>query len=371
MNLSHGRPNIWLLISVVALVLLGFAMLASASQVLGFNRFGDEFYFLKNQAAHAIIGIVLFFVFYYFPTTYWRRFAIPLYFVSVFLLVVVLIPGVSYGSAKSWIQIAGLSLQPAELTKLFLIFFFAYWFEKRTEYSQSFSRGFIPFLLYASIPMGLIALQPDIGTLAIIVVICVALYVVSGAPWKYLAVLGALGVVVVGSLIAIAPYRLNRVMVLLNPSLDPQGVGYHARQAMSAVESGGVFGLGFGKSVSKFHFLPEAPADSIFAVYAEELGFIFVVILFGLFGVIVARGLRIADRAPTKFETYACVGVVVWIVVQVLVNIGAMVGILPLTGVPLPFLSYGATALVSLLAAMGFLLNVSKNTRVEGKGRRV
>ncbi len=364
MNLSHGRPNIWLLISVVALVLLGFAMLASASQVLGFTRFGDEFYFLKNQAAHATLGIVLFFVFYYFPTTYWRRFAVPLYFIGVLLLIVVLVPGVSYGSARSWIQFAGLSLQPAELMKLFLIFFFAYWFEKRVEYSKSFSQGFMPFLVYAGIPLVLIALQPDVGTLAIVGMMCVAMYVVSGAPWRHLIILGALGVVSIGSMIAIAPYRLNRVMVLLNPNLDPQGAGYHARQAIDAVESGGLFGLGFGKSVSKFHFLPEAPADSIFAIYAEELGFVFVVVLFVLFGVMVTRGLRIADRATTRFETYACAGIVTWIVAQVVANVGAMVGVLPLTGVPLPFLSYGATALVSLLAAMGFLLNVSKNTRV-------
>jgi len=364
MHLSHGRPNVVLLISFVVLVLLGFAMLASASQVLGFTRFGDEFYFFKNQITHAIVGIIVFFVFYYFPTTYWRRFAVPLYFVGVLLLAIVLIPGVSYGSAKSWIQIAGLSIQPAELMKVFLVFFFSYWFEKRSEYGKSFFLGLVPFLVYAGIPLALIALQPDVGTLIIVGAICVAIYFVSGASWKLFGLLGVFGIIGVGSMIAAAPYRLNRVMVLLNPSLDPQGAGYHARRAIEAVESGGLFGLGFGKSVSKFHLLPEAPADSIFAVYAEELGFVFVVLLFVLFGLLVAFGFRVAEGAQTKFESYACAGIVMWIVVQAAANIGSMIGMLPLTGVPLPFLSYGATALISLLAAMGFLLNVSKNARV-------
>lgn len=364
MNLSHGRPNILLLSCVVLLVVMGFAMLASASQVLGFSKFGDSYYFLKHQAAHAVIGVVLFFVFYFFPTTYWRRFAVPLYFVGIGLLVVVLLPGVSYGTARSWIQLGGLSVQPSEIMKLLMIFFFAYWFERRVEFRSSFSKGLVPFLVYLGVPLALVALQPDVGTMIVLIAIGCAMYVVSGAPWKHFVVLVVVGVLAVGCLIAIAPYRLNRVMVLLNPELDPQGVGYHARQAIDAVESGGVLGLGFGKSVSKFHFLPEAPADSIFAIYAEELGFVFVLLLFGLFAGIVSKGYWIAQRAPTQFESFASVGVVTWVSVQSIVNIGAMVGLLPLTGVPLPFLSYGATALVSLLAAMGFLLNVSKNVKV-------
>lgn len=362
MEFSFRKVDWSLFISFIVLLIIGFAVLTSASQVLGFQKFADSYHFVKQQALHAVVGVVLFFIFFFFPPTYWRRFAFLFYVVGGALLALVFVPGVgaSFGKALSWIKIGGFSFQPAELVKLFYILFLAFWFERKESHRTSFLNGTVPFLLYSSVIFLLIALQPDVGTLAIMVVVGVVVYFVSGAPAKYFAVLAMLAVMMFGVMVAVAPYRLNRILVFLNPSLDPQGAGYHAQQALVAVGSGGLLGQGFGKSQSKFNFLPEAAGDSVFAVYAEELGFVFVVLLFLLFAVILLRGMRGAESAKTPFEKYAAVGVVTWMVFQAVVNIGAMIGFLPLTGIPLPFVSYGGTALVSEMAGMGLLLNICR-----------
>lgn len=363
MDFSFKKVDWPLFIAFIALLVIGFAALTSASQVLGFEKFGDAYHFVKQQALHAIAGVALFFVFFFFPATYWKRFAFLMYLVAVGLLVLVLIPGIgsSYGKGVlSWIQIGGFGFQPAELAKFAYILLLAYWFERKSSFVESFAAGTLPFLVYSGVLFGLLALQPDVGTLAVMIAIGAVMYFVSGAPKKYLAILGVVGLVAFGALVAAAPYRLNRVMVFLDPSLDPQGAGYHVRQAVAAVGSGGFLGMGFGKSQSKFNFLPEAPGDSVFAVYAEELGFLFSMILFALFAALLIRGMRGAERTRGLFERYAAVGVVTWISFQALINIGAMIGLVPLTGVPLPFVSYGGTALVAEMAGMGLLLNISR-----------
>lgn len=362
MDFSFRKVD-WTLFAVfVVLLAVGFAVLTSASQVLGFEKFGDSYYFLKQQSLHALVGAVAFLIFFFFPAAYWKRFTMLFYGLGILLLLAVFIPGLkaSFGTTQSWLQIGGFTFQPVEFVKFFYILFLAFWFERKSESVKSFVHGALPFLIYSGLYFLLVVLQPDIGSLVVMVAIGVAVYFVSGAPLKYLAVLAIVVLVAFGALIAVAPYRLNRVMVFLNPSFDPQGAGYHSRQAVIAVGSGGIFGVGFGKSQSKFNFLPEAPGDSVFAVYAEELGFVLSLALFALFAAILMRGLRGAQAAGSKFERYAAVGIVTWILVQAMVNIGAMIGILPLTGIPLPFVSYGGTALVAEMAGMGLLLNICK-----------
>jgi cell division protein FtsW len=208
--------------------------------------------------------------------------------------------------------------------------------------------------------MLLMILQPDIGTMSIIAAMSLVVYFVAGAPLAYIGGLIAMGIGALGMLIGLAPYRAARFTTFLNPELDPQGIGYHINQALLAIGSGGLFGLGYGHSRQKFQFLPEVSGDSIFAVTAEELGFFLSVLVLVLFLAFLWRTIQIANGAPDKFGRYVSIGIGAWIVVQAFVNIGSMVALMPITGVPLPFISYGGTSLAISMAAVGVVLNISK-----------
>ncbi len=346
------------------LVLFGFVMLASASYPLALDRFDDGYYFLVHQLIFGLLpGAVGFFVASRMPYAVYRRYAGVMLVVSLALLVLVFIPGIglTYGGSQSWISVGAFSLQPSELVKLTFLFYLAAWLEKRSERElHDFSQGVLPFLCVLGAVALLLIKQPDTGTMGIIVAMALSAYFVAGAPLRYLAFFGALGVGFLALLIKLTPYRADRFTTFLHPELDPQGVGYHINQALLAIGSGGIFGRGYGHSLQKFQYLPEVAGDSIFAVMGEELGFIFTVGFLALYTAFIFRGLKIADRAPDQFSRYLVVGIMAWIGVQALVNVGAMVGLLPITGVPLPFVSYGGTALAVSLTAMGIVANVSR-----------
>lgn len=348
------------------LVLFGFVMLASASYPLGLDRFNDGYYFVVHQLIFGLLpGAVGFFVASRIPYTTYRRYAGIMLIISLVLLTLVFIPGIglTYGGARSWISLGAFSLQPSELVKLTFLFYLAAWLEKRSERElHDFSQGVLPFLCVLGVVALLLIKQPDTGTMGIIVAMALAAYFTAGAPVKYLALFGALGAGFLALLIKLTPYRADRFTTFLHPELDPQGVGYHINQALLAIGSGGVFGRGYGHSLQKFQYLPEVAGDSIFAVMAEELGLIFTVGFLILYAAFIFRGLKIAERAPDAFSRYLVVGIMAWIGVQALVNIGAMVGLLPITGVPLPFVSYGGTALAVSLTAMGIVANVSRQS---------
>jgi cell division protein FtsW len=223
--------------------------------------------------------------------------------------------------------------------------------------------GFLPFVAVLGTIMLLLILQPDIGTMFIIAVSAIIVYFVGGAPLTYVGGLIVLGILGLALLIGLAPYRAARLTTFLNPELDPQGIGYHVNQALLAIGTGGLFGLGYGHSRQKFQYLPEVAGDSIFAVIAEEMGFLAVMVLLALFLALLWRLISIAQAAPDKFGRYVAVGVAAWIVMQAFVNIGSMVALLPITGVPLPFVSYGGTSLAVSLAAIGVVLSVSRYRR--------
>ena len=223
--------------------------------------------------------------------------------------------------------------------------------------------GLLPFLFLLGVISALILLQPDMGTLTVIAVIAIVVYFIAGAPWKHLAFIGIGGLGVFALLIKLAPYRAARLTTFLNPELDPQGIGYHINQALLALGTGGIFGLGLGHSRQKFNFLPEPYGDSIFAVIGEELGFLLSVGLIVLFVLIMWRGYNIAKRAPDTFSKLVATGIVTWIAFQALVNIAAMVALIPMTGIPLPLISYGSTSLLTILASLGILVNISKYTK--------
>jgi len=342
-------------------------MLASASWPTAFDKFHDGYYLVKHQVIFGLLpGIVFAIIALKIPYSFYRQYAGLMLLISIGLLVLVFVPGLSadFGSAKSWITLGSFSIQPSEIVKLTFLIYLAAWMEKRSkEDLHSVNTGLIPFMTILGVVMFLLILEPDTGSMAIIVAMSLAVYFAAGAPLRYFFLFGGVGAGLFWLLIKLSPYRAARFTTFLHPELDPQGIGYHINQALLAIGSGGIFGRGYGHSVQKFQYLPEVEGDSIFAVAGEELGFILTLAFLFMYVAFLWRGLTIADRAPDAFGRYLAVGIVSWIGIQAFVNIGAMVGVLPITGVPLPFVSYGGTSLAVCLTAAGILLNISKEMK--------
>ncbi len=350
---------------VASIIFFGLIMLLSASAPNGYATFGDSYYFIKHQTIFGLLpGIGALIVFSKIPYTFWKKHAWNLLIISLVLLVLVFIPGLSagIGTANSWISIGGFfSLQPSEIVKLTFLFYLAAWLGQRDSHGvRDVHSGFLPFALVLGSILLLLILQPDVGTMSIIAAMSLVVYFVAGAPLAYVFGLIAAGFGALGLLISAAPYRAARFTTFMHPELDPQGIGYHINQALLAIGSGGFFGVGYGHSRQKFQYLPEVSGDSIFAVIAEELGLFLSTLVIGGFLLFLWRTLDIAKRAPDKFSRYVVVGVGAWIAIQAFVNIGSMVALMPITGVPLPFISYGGTSLAISMAAVGVVLNISK-----------
>lgn len=369
MRSSTGHTPDYTLLSLFGILLLfGLIMLISASSPVGYDRFQDHYFFIKRQLMLGLLpGFFGFLFFSKVPYATLKKLGVFLFYLSIVLLIIVLIPSIGSQSgtfARSWIDIGSISFQPAEIMKLGFIFFFAAHLAKVGDTLQDFKTGFLPALTLAMIPVGLLILQPDIGTAAIMFAIIVGMLFIAKADMWHITALGLLAVIGFGLMIAVAPYRAARFTTFLHPELDPQGIGYHINQASLAIGSGGLFGLGYGHSRQKFQYLPEVHADSIFAVIAEEMGFIVTIGLLVLISAIALRGFRVAKATPDDFGKYLLSGILIWFVVQSFFNIGAMVGLMPITGLPLPFVSHGGTALAISLAAVGVIANISKQRRV-------
>lgn len=357
------KPDYVFLGLLGAIAALGLAVLTSASGPVALQKFDDSYWYLKHQVAFGLVpGVCVFWAMSLIDYRIWRKFALPLLAAAIGLLALVFVPGVGaeWGTTRSWIGVAGYSLQPVEIAKLALVFYLAAWFERRVSGGR-YEAGLLPFLGILGLVALLIMKQPDLGSLTVIAAMAIAMYFAAGAPFAHIAGIGLTGAALLGLLIKAAPYRAARFMTFLHPELDPRGVGYHINQALLAVGSGGLFGLGLGHSRQKYLYLPEVANDSIFAVMAEELGFVFTLAVLGLLIAFILRGMAIARRAPDAFGRLAGAGIVSWIFFQMLFNIGSMVGLMPLTGLPLPFVSYGGTALTVSLAAVGVLANISRH----------
>lgn len=364
-SLHKHAPDVWLLLTIVALVLFGFMMVGSASSVIAERFREDVFFFLKHQVFYGgLAGVVLFAVGFFMPYRHWRVFALPGLVISLLLLVAVFIPGIGlrYGDASRWIGLGALTFQPTEITKLAFIIYLAALLERKGEDIRDFRKSVVPFIVISGVITLLVALQPDVGTLFAITAIAGAMVFAAGFRVRHLAFLVASGFALFLLLISTASYRLSRLITYLHPELDPQGIGYQVNQALLAVGTGGVWGLGFGRSRQKYQFLPEPAGDSIFAIIAEELGLVRSLLVLAAFVWIGWRGYAIARQAPDMFGRLVAAGITSWIVLQAFVNIGAILAIVPLTGIPLPFISYGGSSLAILLFAAGMLLNVSRYT---------
>lgn len=365
MSPEHQAVDSVLLLCIIGLTLFGFIMVASASVVVAERFSEDTFFFFRHQLLYGgTVGLAAFLIGIVVPYRWWRSLALPSLLISLVLLLLVFIPGlqVASGGAARWIGAGPITLQPSEVMKLTFILYLAALLEAKGADIRSFRKSVLPFVLIIGVMSTLIILQPDIGTLFSIILIGAAMVFSGGFRLRHLAALAAAAAALFSLLINVASYRLNRIIVYLHPDLDPQGIGYQIGQAILAVGTGGWWGLGFGRSRQKYQYLPEPAGDSIFAIIAEELGFIRTSVIVILFMVIAYRGFVIARQAPDVFGRLLAVGVTSWIVSQAFINIGSILGVTPLTGIPLPFISYGGSALVSMLLASGILLNVSRHS---------
>lgn len=361
--LHQGKPDYIFVGILFCIIFVGLIMLSSASSVLSYQKFQNTFYYVIRQLLFGILpGSILFFIFSRIDYHVWQKYSSFLLILSIGLLIAVFLPGIgfSYGGAHRWIHMGTFLIQPAEIVKLTFLLYLASWFSNRDiKNIKDFITGYIPFHVLVGSLCLLVVIQPDTGTMAVIALISFSLYFVAGARLNhiFLSLLGGCGLFFV--LIHTASYRFQRFTTFLHPERDPLGIGYHINQALLAVGSGGLLGRGFGQSRQKFAYLPEVAGDSIFAIIAEELGFIFSGALILLFVLLAWRGLAIAKNSPDRFGQFLVVGVMAWVFFQTIINIGAMLSLMPLTGIPLPFVSYGGSSLVVLLSAMGIVVNVS------------
>lgn len=357
------KSDLVLTFSVIALVVAGLISIASASSVRGFENFNDPYYYFKHQLFYGVIvGIIAMFVVSNINYLIFKKLGKWCLFGSVFLLLLVFIPGIgtSYGTgSNSWINI-GFSIQPTEIVKLLFIIYLAAWLEKMGKDLADFKKGLLSFIFALGIIAVLIMLQPDLGTLIIIACTAIAMFFMGGAPSKYIALILGGATAFFAFMVKIAPYRLARFTVFLHPELDPQGIGYQVNQALLAVGSGGVFGLGLGHSRQKFNYLPEASGDSIFAIMSEELGLLRIIVVLALFAIFIWRGFRIASNTKDRFGKFLAIGITSWITIQAFMNIGAILSLIPLTGIPLPFISYGGSSVIFSLVGVGILMNIAK-----------
>ncbi len=352
---NHGRT---LLILTIILTLLGLLAVADSSAPQALVFFKDSFYFVRSQIIWIILGIFLLFVGLIVDYNFWKKFASLIFIANLILLVVVLIPGIGNKvlGARRWISFGSLTLQPSELIKLSLIFYIA----KLTELKKPFLNLVLPIGIIAVLVM----LEPDLGTtIAIIVIGFTQLFVagVSVFPFIATAILGGIA----GFIVTItSSYRKQRLESFLEVSANPlNSTNYHVKQILIALGSGGLFGVGLGQGRQKYLFLPESATDSIFANIAEELGFIGSVVVIGLLIFFIYEMIAITAKAPDKFSTILATGIVAWMSIQIFLNIASMVALIPLTGVPLPFFSYGGSNLTVILFSVGVLLNISKHAK--------
>jgi cell division protein FtsW len=362
-------PDKGLVAIIFIIIIFGLISLSSASSVVAYEKFGDAYYYFKHQMFGLIVGLAAFIFFARTNYHIWKKYAFGFLLVSIVLLLLVFIPGLKgeWGTSRSWINVFGYSLQPAELVKLSFLLYLAAWLEARKGELHDFHQGIGPFVVLLGVISGLMLLQPDIGTLSIIAVTSLIVYAVGGGSLKHIAVILIAGALCFFVLIQARPYQMNRIKCMLDPTFSTNDVCYQINQSLIAVGSGGIFGRGLGESRQKFMYLPEVSGDSIFAIIAEETGLVISALLVLCFGYLFYRGYVIAKNAPDDFAKILAIGIVSWLVIQALVNIGGIIAIIPMTGVPLPMISYGGSAILAALSALGILVNISKHTSYDRK----
>lgn len=391
-----NRLDYILLFVVTVLIISGSLFLAALSAPVSFRKFNTTNYFLFHQIIYGLLpGLILGIIFFKIPLAQLKKISPILLLLNLIVLTFVFLPfiGLQLRGASRWINLGIASFQPSEFLKITTILYLAAWLKsqdnrgskkkyfskisKKTHMGNLYNyftrskeknilynvkKTLLPFLFFLGVISLILTLQPDVSTLGVIIFISLLIYFAAGTPIWHSILMILIGMGGLITLIRIEPYRLSRLIVFLKPEIDPMGIGFQMKQALIAVGSGGITGKGLGMSVQKLGFLPEPMSDTIFAVFAEETGFIGAIILVCLFLVFLWLGLRISKLAQDKFCRLAILGITLWITIQAFVNISSIIGILPLTGIPLPFISYGGSHLVAELIGIGILLNISRHS---------
>lgn len=361
-NKHESSMDYVLLTAILILLLIGLVMVFSASSIWADYKLGDSLFYVKRQLLFSVVGLIGIWFMLKIPYYRWLNSSVLIYVVCVLLLIALFIPGVGMvrGGAKSWIGVGAFSIQPSEFMKLGLILLFAHILPKKQHQLHSVTSGFLPMLLLIFIPFGLMMLQPDLGTGLVFVLTGMLMLFIAGSNIKHFISLGVLGIGGLAGLIISAPYRINRIKAFLNPWEDPLGDGFQIIQSLYAIGPGGLMGLGLGNSMQKYFYLPEPQTDFIFSVIAEELGLIGGTFILFLFFVIVWRGVLIAIHSQDLSATLLAFGITSMIMIQVMINISVVIGLIPVTGITLPLLSYGGSSLTLTLISLGLLLNLSR-----------
>lgn len=363
-NRLDQKPDYLLLALVILLLAIGLQAVYSATFGLAPDQHGDITYYVTRQGTWAVLGAFLLVAGMRIDYRRWQPLSPYILIVGVGALGAVLIPGLGvqvYGATRALRLPPPLtSIQPSEFVKLAMITYLSAWLASQDEKVKQFSSGVVPFVLILSIVGALIMCQPDLGTALVICLTAVTLFFLGGAAWKHMALLGVGGVGAVLIFISTAGYRRERLLSFLNFGQDPKGADFHILQALIGIGSGGLFGQGIGASRQKFFYLPDIHTDSIFAVIAEELGFVGCLIVLLFFAAVVWRGFKISVDASDRFGSLLSSGITCWIVYQTLINIGGITKTIPLTGITLPFVSYGGSSLISFMAGIGIMLSISR-----------
>ena len=355
-----------LFIATAGLVVGGLFIFLSASLGLLAYDSGGFTSAAKSQILLGLgVGLVACFVAMRIPYRFWREYSLYLFIASLIGTLLVFVPhlGITLNGARRWIALGPVTLQPSEILKIAYILYLATWLSGAKNKLHEWRWGFIPFAVITGLTGIVLILQPDNDTFLVIALTGLAMFVAAGAKLRDIAVIGLIGIIGIATILAVRPYVLERVTTFLHPQADSRGTGYQIQQSLLAVGAGEVFGRGFGQSIQKFGKLPEPISDSIFSVFAEEFGFVGCVGLIVLYLTFALRGLWVAARAPDMFGGLVATGIVVLITVQSFVNIGAMLGVMPLSGLPLVFISHGGSALLVSLGAVGILLAISRSVR--------
>lgn len=360
---AHKIDKLFVL-SILLLTVGGFIVFTSASLGL-LAREGASFQSVTMyQFIGLLIGIGVFIAASRIPYQFWKKYSFYIFISVLFLNLLVFVPGLAlyHGGASRWINLRFITFQPSEFLKIAFIIYFAAWLAGIRDRIHTFKLGILPFIVLSGVIGAILLGQSDTDALIVTLAAGLVMFIAAGGRMRDVILLMVIGAIAVGTVAMVRPYARARIMTFLNPGSDPQGAGYQVQQSLIAIGSGGMFGRGFGQSVQKFNYLPEPIGDSIFAVAAEEFGFVGSLVLIGMYLFFALRTFRISIGAPDTFSGLLVLGIGILVIVESFMNIGAMLGIIPLSGEPLLFVSHGGTALIIMLGAAGIIANVSRRT---------
>jgi cell division protein FtsW len=362
--MNRSKPDYWLILLTFILLGFGLVMVFSASYYTGITNahFNDPYFFIKKQLGLGLIGLFLFFIFSNIPYSFYRKHVGIILLLCIILLLAVLIPGIGIvrNGARRWLDLGFFSFQPSEFVKLGMVIYTASIMVKKQPFLHRFKRAILPPLIIIVLICSLLLTEPHFSTTTILLITCIAIIFCAGARLKHLLLLSLMGIPILIGVMLLGEYRVERLITLFNPMSDPDDKGYQIIQSLLAIGPGGITGNGLGGSIQKLSYLPEAHTDFIFSIVAEELGFIGGALLIGLFLLLMFRGMFIALQCPDQFSFLLGIGIVILFAVETISNLGVVTGLLPVTGVPLPLISYGGTFLMMKLVQLGILLNLSR-----------